>query len=350
LTEPASLAANPRPAPVTRILIVGLGSIGRRHARLARELLPDAEITALRHARCSDGGEPGVDHCVTTLSAALRRRPQAAVVANPAPYHLDVACPLADAGVHLLVEKPIASTSAGVSDLIAVSQARGVALLVGYDLRFSEALQHFRVAVHRGLVGRVLSVRAEVGQFLPTWRPQVDYRQTVSARAALGGGVLLELSHDLDYLRWVFGEVDWVSAVQRKQSDLDVDVEDTAHLTLGFAGRATGPSLVGTLTMDFVRRDITRTCVAIGERGTLRWDGIAGTVEHFGDDNVWRTIFAPLAQGTDSYVAEWRNFLACITEGASPVVTGADGLAALRVVEASRRSSNAECVVRVEHT
>ena len=333
-----------------RLLIVGLGSIGTRHARLVRELVPGLQIVVLRHRNCPDANEPGIDHCVTSLNEALRFRPQAAVIANPASHHLDAALPLAEAGVHLLVEKPISSTTEGVSELIAVCESRGITLMTGYNLRFLPSLQRFRELLEERRVGRVLSVRAEIGQFLPSWRSGSDYRQSVSATAALGGGVLLELSHEIDYLRWLFGEVEWVSAIKLKQSDLEIDVEDTAHLVLGFAHETEDLPVIATLSMDFIRHDTTRTCTVIGVAGSLRWNAIAGTVEIFEQGgNAWQTLFAHEHQRDDSYLMEWRHFLKCINDGGPPIISGHDGLAVLRVIEAARRSSATRAVVPIRH-
>jgi predicted dehydrogenase len=332
-----------------RLLIVGLGSIGTRHVQLVRELVPGLQIVALRHRSCQDMNEPGIDHCVTSLDEALRFRPQAAVIANPASHHLDVALPLANAGIHLLVEKPISSTAQGVSELIEVCRVRGIILMTGYNLRFLPSLKRFRELLEENRVGRVLSVRAEIGQFLPSWRPGSDYRQTVSAKAALGGGVLLELSHEIDYLRWLFGEVEWVSAIQRKQSGLEIDVEDTAHLVLSFAHEAGEVPVIATLNMDFIRHDTTRSCTVIGETGSLRWNAIAGTVELFEQDgNAWQTLFTHQPQRDDSYLGEWRHFLGCIANAVPPVISGDDGLAALRVIEAARQSSATGTVVSIK--
>lgn len=321
------------------MLIVGLGSIGRRHARLARELLPGARIIALRHLGCGDDPGVEIDACVTTVAEALRHEPQLAVVANPATHHVDVACTLARAGVHLLVEKPLASDSGPASELVELCEAMGVMLMVGYNLRFLPTLQHFRSLLGKGTVGRVLSVRAEIGQYLPLWRPGTDYRRSVSAQAALGGGVLLELSHEVDYLRWVFGEVGWVMADERRQGDLEIDVSDVAHIILGFeAPPARGP--VASLCMDFIRRDTTRTCTAVGEQGTLRWDALAGTVELFnGESAAWQRLLTDPPARDQSYLAEWRHFLACVADGTRPLVSGRDGLATLRVIDAVRESS-----------
>ena len=331
-----------------RLLIVGLGSIGRRHVLFARQLVPDATVTVLRHESCPDPSPAGIDHCVTGVEEALRLRPEAAVIANPASRHLDCAQRLADAGVHLLIEKPIADTTQGVSELIATCRAQGCVLMTGYNLRFVLSFQHFQELLQSQRVGRLLSVRAEVGQHLPSWRPGSDYRSSVSARAELGGGVLLELSHEIDYLRLLFGDVRWVSAIQRKHSDLEIDVEDTAYLTLGFGDAAAG--LVASLNMDFVRHDTTRICTAIGESGTLRWDAIRGTVEILEEGaGTWRTLFAHQPQPDDCYLEEWRHFLDCITNGRSPQITGQDGLEVVRVIEAARLSSSSGAVVSIAH-
>lgn len=332
-----------------RLLIVGLGSIGTRHARLVRELIPDVRIIALRHRSGPNMSATGVEFSVSSLDEALQFRPQAAVIANPASLHLDVALPLAQAGIHLLVEKPISSTTHGVSELIDVCRARGINLMTGYNLRFFPCLQRFRALLEENRVGRVLSVRAEIGQFLPSWRPGTDYRRTVSANAALGGGVLLELSHEIDYLRWLFGEVEWVSAIQRRQSGLEIDVEDTAHLVFGFAHPTGEAPVIAALSMDFIRHDTTRSCTVIGETGSLRWNALAGTVEIFEQDgNAWQTLFVHQHQRDESYLAEWRHFLKCVNDGGPPIVSGNDGLAVLRVIEAARRSSATGAVVAIE--
>ncbi len=331
-----------------RVLIVGLGSIGSRHARIARTLLPGAQIGVLRHRRCDDM-PADLDHCFTSLDEAVQFRPQAAVIANPATHHLEPALALGRAGVHLLVEKPIASARAGVQELIDICADNAGILMTAYNMRFLQSLQFFRERLVGGEVGRVVSVRAEIGQYLPSWRPGTDYRQTVSARAALGGGVLLELSHEIDYLRWLFGDIKWVSAVLGTQSNLEIDVEDTAHLTLGFAAKNDAKPLIASLSMDFVRQDTTRICVAIGETGTLRWNAIAGTVEVLrGGETAWQTLFAQLSQRDESYIAEWKHFLDCIAQKSPPMVSGQDGLAVLNVIQAARLSSASKTVVAVE--
>lgn len=177
-------------------------------------------------------------------------------------------------GSHLLIEKPLSHAATGVQALLQRVCEQNLLLQVGYNLRFLPSLEKFRELIHDGAIGRVLSVRCEIGQYLPSWRQDSDYRLGVSARQELGGGVLLELSHELDYLRWIFGEVAWVSAWIGQRSALEIDVEDTAYLTLGFEPDDSGRALVATVNLDFIRHDTTRLCTAIGKQGSLRWNSL----------------------------------------------------------------------------
>ena len=333
---------------IKRILIVGLGSIGKRHLRLAREFLPQAEIAVLRHKVDLIIPE-GADYIFSNTVEALAFAPTLAIVANPATVHLSAAMRLAEAGVHLLIEKPLSVTAEGVKDLIETCKKKNAVLAIGYNLRFLQSLQKFKTMLDDQIIGSVWSVRSEIGQYLPSWRPDTDYRQCVSAQSALGGGVLLELSHEIDYLCWIFGEVDWVQAVLTQQSDLEIDVEDTAHLVLGFAANGSERSLIASVNLDFIRQDTTRQCTAIGKLGSLRWNGIAGTVELWSrDTEAWHEVFKHQVNADESYAAEWANVIACIEQGSLPFVTGADGLEVLKIIDASRLSAKARQQVEID--
>lgn len=332
---------------ISRVLIVGIGSIGKRHLRLSRELLPDADIRVLRHQQCLSIPEYA-NGCFSCIEKAIEFAPQIAVIASPAPYHLDAAQLLVSAGIHLLVEKPIASSVEGVAQLLESSGERGTVLLTGYNLRYLPSLQRFRDLLHANAIGRVISVRCEIGQYLPSWRPDADYRLGVSARRELGGGVLLELSHEIDYLRWIFGDVSWLRASISRQSSLEIDVEDTAHLILGFEPKDDGRAIIGTLNMDFLRHDTTRLCTAIGENGSLRWNGVTGVVEQFeAGAKEWCQLFHCQHKRDDSYVSEWEHFLRCVNEQESPLITGEDGLKVLQIIDAARKATEVGSQVQV---
>lgn len=325
---------------IRRVVIAGFGSIGRRHFRIARELMPDAEIRVLRHARPADEGETaGADGVFYSIEEAAAFAPNLSIVATPAPFHRPIAEAMLQVGSHLLIEKPLADTVEGLEGLIALARERRRVVQTGYNLRYLPSLRRFRDLVREGGVGAILSIRCQVGQYLPDWRPEQDYRRTVSANRNLGGGVLLELSHEIDYLRWVFGEAAWVQAFLGKQSRLDVDVEDTAHLILGFAGD-TSQRPVASVSLDFIRRDTVRECVAIGQEGTLRWDGISGAVElKTPGAGEWERLFQHTPERDLSYREQLRDLLLRIDSGAEPQIGLEEGLSTLRVVAAARASA-----------
>ena len=323
----------------SRILIVGLGIIGKRHKELAHQLFPNAEIEVLRLRDKSQILDSG-SKFLTTIQDAKEFSPEIAVLCTPSTTHISLALEFAKSDVHLLIEKPISQSSAGVLEVLEECASRNVVLMVGYNLRYLKSLQEFRRHVSEGLIGRPLSVRCEVGQYLPNWRPKKDYRKSVSARSELGGGVMLELSHEIDYLRWIFGEVDWVRATLLRQSELEIDVEDTVHLTIGFEKSIYGKQLIANLNMDFIRHDATRSCTVIGDRGSLRWDGILGEVSVIqADKKAWETLFVNDNGIEETYILEWQEFIKAIKEKRDPAVTGADGLRVVEIIEAALLSS-----------
>lgn len=228
----------------------------------------------------------------------------------------------------------------GVSELIKKCKAGNITLATGYNLRFLPSLKYFREIIGSRIIGEVLSVRCEVGQYLPTWRPSSDYRQGVSAKKTLGGGVLLELSHEIDYLRWIFGDVEWVRATVGKQSNLQIDVEDSAFLTIGFVPNSDGKQILSTVTLDFIRHDHTRLCTAIGEKGSLIWNGVTGEVKIYESDSAsWQILYSHQPNRDETFLSEWENFLLSIQESKSPFVTGEDGMRVLEIIKAAHLSS-----------
>ena len=308
--------------------------------RLAREVLPSAKIAVLRHH--PDQAVPsGADQSFSTIDQALAFAPQMAVIANPANFHLSVAIPLARAGVHLLIEKPLSVSVKGVAELLDVCDAAQARLVTGYNLRYLSSLQQFKSLLDENVIGPVWSVRCETGQSLLNWRPGTDYRQGVSAQQALGGGALLELSHEFDYLRWIFGEVAWVQATLSKQSDFEIDVEDTVHLIMGFQAKSGENRLVASVNVDFMRQDTTRLCTAIGKLGSLRWNGVSGTVELFGSDaQCWKEVCRDKVVRDESYLAEWRDFVSAIEGSTQPLIGAEDGLEVLHIIDAVRLAAS----------
>jgi predicted dehydrogenase len=321
-----------------KYLIVSLGSIGRRHLANLRQLCPHAQIGVLRtHAMDRATAIPaGADFQFFSIDEALAFAPAAAIVAGPASTHLELALPLAAAGIALLIEKPVANTTEGLAPLLEACARDGVPLLIGYNLRFLPSLAECKRLIGAGTIGVVRGVRAEVGQYLPDWRPGTRYQEGVSAQQALGGGALLELSHEIDYVYWMFGMPTRVSARGGRYGELEIDVEDMVELCLEYQE----PTRLVSIHLDFLQRAPARTCKFVGDKGTLVWNGITDRIELFSAaEGAWQHIDGHAQPDrNDMYLDELRHFLNCARKREPPLCDGAQGYDVLAIVEAARAS------------
>ena len=217
-----------------------------------------------------------------------------------------------------------------------VSGNRRLILLVGYVLRFLKPFQIIKRAIDGGKIGKVLSIHAAVGKYLPDWRAPGDYRKNVSARRELGGGVVFELSHELDYVRWFAGEVKEVFASMERVSDLEIDVEDLAEINLRFENGA-----LGHVHLDMLDRSGNRSCRIIGSEGTLTWESSPLQRVRFfsGKTKKWVDLFSsPIVDYNQMFLDELKYFFNCIRQKKQPFISGADGRRVLEIILAAKRS------------
>jgi len=327
-----------------KILIAGLGSIGRRHLRNLQALGEEDILLYRTHFSTLPEDELVGLPVETDLEAALAEGPQAVIVANPTALHLEVAIPAAQAGCHLLIEKPVSHSMDRVDDLVAAAASSGSQVLVGYHYRYHPGLMRIRELLAQAAIGDVVAARVHWGEYLPDWHPWEDYRQSYCARRDLGGGVVPTLSHPLDYLRWLIGEMSAVWAFTIQTNQLGLDVEDTAEIGLRFASGS-----LGSVHLDYVQRPHTHWLEIIGTQGSLRWDNSDGTARMYRAVETGWKVFPPPEgfQRNDMYLEEMRHFIQVVRGEASPVCTLQDGILALQVCLAVHRSAEAGRVVNL---
>jgi len=317
-------------------MVVGCGSIGRRHLRNLR-VLRQTELLVYRSRQVSVKAieqEFGVQSFFS-LTDALAARPDVVVIANPTSMHMAVALEAAAARCHLFIEKPVSDSTEGTDRLLALVEQRGLVAMVGYNLRFHPAIRKLKEMVVSGAIGNVLSVRSWAGQYLPDWHPGEDYRSSYAARSELGGGVILTLSHELDYLRWLFGDVAEVTATAAQPSELEITAESLAEITLSFENGVTAH-----VHLDCIERRPSRGCELIGSRGTITCDLRDSTVRLYKDDGAQPTeipIF--LEDANQTYLDEMSHFIECIESGDEPAVSLHDGIAVLDIAIAAHRAA-----------
>jgi predicted dehydrogenase len=340
-----------------KILIAGLGSIGRRHFRNLVSLgETDLVLLRTRKATLPDDELVGVP-VETDINAAIENHnPDAVVVANPTSLHLDVAIPAAEAGCHILLEKPVSHTLDGLDTLQKAARRSGSKILVGFQFRYHPTLSKARELVQGGVLGRLLTVHAHWGEYLPNWHPWEDYRRSYAARADLGGGVIATLTHPLDYLRSMLGEIDALWSFCDHISPLEMDVEDVAEIGLKFASGA-----IGAVHVNYIQRPPVHRLEIVGTNGTLRWDNADGILHFFKMPAPFGSYTdappAPvvekfsLPQGfdrNDLFLAQTRHFLEVARGESDPLCTLEDGIRVMELVLAAKKSADSGESVQFE--
>ena len=333
------------------MLFAGLGGIGQRHLRNLRVVCGDRlDVSAYRvrgqsHV-LSDALQVAADTGLDTtydirtysdLDEALATTPDVVFVCNPTSLHLEVAQAAARRGCGLFIEKPLSHAWDGVEELIGIAEARGLVGMVGYQMRFHPCVQRLATLVRERVVGQVISVHAEVGEFLPGWHPYEDYRQMYASRQALGGGVILAQIHELDYLYALFGLPTRVFTVGGHLSDLDIDVEDSA--TLLMACEVDGRSVPVSLHVDYLQRPPARGCTVVGDRGKIVVDLLEPALRVFGGAGTELETYRPAGfQRNQMFLDQTRHLLACLEGREQPVVSIREGAQSLRVALAAKAS------------
>lgn len=311
-----------------KFLIAGLGSIGRRHLKNLLALGQRDIVLYRTHRATLPDDELAGFPVETDLEAALAHQPDAAIISNPTALHLEVAIPAALAGCHLLLEKPVSHSLAGLDVLQAALNEGGGKVLVGFQFRYHPTLRKAKALLDAGAIGAPVSVRAHWGEYLPNWHPWEDYRKSYSARADLGGGVALTLCHPLDYLRFLLGDVAALWAFSGSQGGLELDgVEDTVEIGLRFVS-----GVLGSVHLDYVQQPPEHTLMLVGTRGTMRWDNASGALT-LQVPAQSPEVFAP-PEGFERnwlFASQMGHFVEMIEKNETPVCSLEDGIRALEL-------------------
>ncbi len=321
------------------ILVLGAGSIGKRHLRnlLGLGFAPERlSVVDPREDRRREVGELGIPatNVFPAGDVALERRSyDGAIVATPTALHYQDALALALAGIHLMIEKPLGVDLDGFAEVRAEVDRRGLFAFVAYCYRFHAAAQKMRALIADGLIGEPYYARGEMCSYLPAWHPYEDYREFYMAKRALGGGTLLDQSHLFDLTRMFLGEIEGLYGVSTRRSHLEIETDDFGEVVVRLAQGSHA-----SLHMDLFSQPRREYYHVMGARGTLQWDIYPNTVTHLVQEGV-REVFDCGKDKNAMYVEELRYFLRGLDAG-GPIEGPSlmDGKAAMDVIVAVRES------------
>jgi predicted dehydrogenase len=329
-----------------KVAIIGLGSIGQRHLRNCIALQADHGLTELRgfdlsEERRNKAAAPAVRMCGDLKTAV--EGADAVLICTPTSKHTSVIQEIARHGrYHLFIEKPIAHELAGVEEVLLQQERAAKACVVGYLLRFHPVLRGLKDLIARGVLGRVLSARAESGFYLPQWHPWEDYRDFYMSSKSGGGGALLDTSHEINYLEWLFGEIVEVKGYFDHVSDLEITSDDLALALCRFRS-----GVYGEVHLDLLQFEESRSCKIIGTEAVAVADLIGNTVRwHRRGEKEWQTESFAVSYD-DIYREELAEFFTLCRRGGTATSPARAAQATLGVVEAVRRSHELGVAVRL---
>ena len=296
-----------------KFIIVGLGSIGSKHKK---------NLIGLGHQVVDCHRDDDLNKLIED------HKPNGVLVCTPTALHLRPARIALENNCDVFLEKPISDSLKGVNELIKLAKTKDKVLMVGYQLRFINSLIELKANLDKGEIGKIYSARVVVSSYFPNWRPGVDYKKNYGAKLDLGGGVILDLSHELDYVVWLLGAVKTVNCLMKKVPELEIETEALAEILLEHASGA-----ISSVHLDYIGKEYMRNCQVIGEKGSLSWD-YKELKDRGWNNNVM-------------YVDEIKHFINVINKKEELMIKPKEAKHVLEIAEAAKMSSKKGQVIRL---
>lgn len=311
-----------------KVLVAGYGSAGQRHVSNLVKLDKIKSILIYTKVKnCLEGLGDGREK-IKIIDSLSDIEVDFAIIANETHKHLDTAIFLAKNGIHLFIEKPLSHNLDRVNVLKEIVERKKLKVFVGYNLRFLGAMEHMKRLLTKGAIGDLYFAKIEAGQYLPQWRPNRDYRDSYSANRERGGGIALDLSHEIDYMRYLFGEpLSW-KVVRTKVGRLEIDSDDTFEGIFQYEN-----GFVCNVHLDYLQVNKRRAIRIVGSEGTIMCSFPQKDIRVIRIDEESLLNDESLFNINKTYMDELTHFIETIEKDMTPNITLEDGIQALRLIE-----------------
>lgn len=329
-----------------KIAVIGCGSIGKRHIRNLKELLTkrNGEVIAFDvNEEALKVVKEEIDVKTSSNYEEVLKEVDGVFICTPNHLHIKLALQAVQNDCHVLIEKPLSHSMENVDELLRIAKEKNLTVTVGYMMRFYEPLKIVKKLLDEKRIGKVYGARIEFGSYLPDWRPTQDYRANYGSIRAQGGGVILDVIHEINYMKWLFGELKELRCIGGTLSDLEMDTEDYVEINA-----KTKDDLILNLHLDYLQQDYSRSCKIIGENGTIVWDFRNHSVKLFDKEKrEWKTLIEIKDLDFNTiYMAEEDHFLDCVAGTSKAVVNGDESKDDLIVALAALKSMNENSIIK----
>ena len=320
-----------------KLLIVGLGSIGRRHASNFTEYFNEIDIVDINPSRIDEAKSQFKIHkSYDDYTKALdSNKYDVVAITTPPHLHLPIAKLAAEKGSHLFIEKPMGMSIAGWQEVSEICDQMNLFSYVAFCHRHINYTKRLKDLVESEEIGRPIHANLRWGSFLPDWHPWEDYRTFYMAKKEQGGGALLDESHGIDLVRYILGEAKQVFAIVDTISDLEITSDDAAFLTLRMKN-----NVLVHINFDLAARAPRVNFEIIGTKGTLIWDRVDHSIKKFDSDQKdWQTEKYTKEDFLNMYPNQARHFIHCISTKNKPLIDLNDAIKTQEIIDAAFRSS-----------
>lgn len=320
------------------ILIIGLGSIGTRHLHnIIRHGYRNITVVS---SKKSLPGDLHFCKLYSSLDEALAEAVyDAAFICSPTAFHHTQLVKLLAHKVKLIyLEKPVSHTLKGIDDIKLMAASYQNKIVTGYDLHFDPGMIIVKEILSAKKIGKPINVNAFVGQYLPQWRPHEDHRKGMSATKETGGGVLLDLIHEFDYLYRLFGEVETIACNMINTGVLEIETEESADVLMLFKN-----GMTGLVHLDYWQQETKRYLIITGTNGTITWDLAGKSIRLVVKDETQQEFHYKDFQRNDRFEEAVKLFL----DGADDdrFSSFEDGIKSLEIVLAAKMAAAQNSVV-----
>jgi len=327
-----------------KFLIIGYGSIGRRHAGNIVSL--GHQVVLLRHNRTRPNAEGHLEYYSFDDLSTSHEEIDGAIICSPTSMHVSDAEWLIRQGIPFFLEKPPAANLTSATAIMSMVRNKGFdAYDIGYNLRYHPIIKFLKNFVYN--LGKIYAENVYVGYYLPYWRPGTDYRETSSAKKELGGGVHVELAHDIDYALWLLGYPDNLVAYTGKVSSLAISTEDVCAAILRYIDGS-----ILEIHLDYLSHKYLRGGRLIAEEGTLAWEwdmGSGSVLFCKKGDKQYTEIFSvePNYDFNNTYIDEIINFISIIEGNGKTAVDMDCAMQTMKIIDAIEQSTKEGRVIRL---
>jgi len=305
---------------INKILIIGFGSIGKRHTNNILHTTNHKIIIFSKRTDTSNNDFVNFTKnknrikIFSNLDQCLKEKPDVAFITNETSLHVSFALKLAQNGIDIFIEKPLSDNNKNIDRLNKIVKKKKIKIMVGCNFRFYPPIKKIKEIVDKKMIGKIISAQIENNSFLPDWHPSEDYSQSYASRKSMGGGVTLTQIHELDYLTWIFGNTKKSMSIGGKFSDLKIDTDDLCSAILKLEN-----NIIVELHLDYFSRPFFKRIKIRGIKGTIYWNSEENKIKIF-YQNTHKWNFVKLKNNykltsknvNQMYVDEIKYFLECV--------------------------------------